>query len=412
MRKAVVFGGLLVCVIGLPRGSMVYAQTYSAAEVLRFVETQHPLVAVWEAELVAKRAVDQHALAWDELLVGYAREGIGDGGDYVEQRFVLSQTLPSFGQRRYARRRTAAEQTALVWQQRDQRLVLQAAVKEVLITAQYAQQMVSLHAEASILAERVVQAAQLREAAGEQAGLETMRARMAWEAARLAHAQAEADYREAVEGVRRIAALPADVTLAPVPPLVFTDVAVTQAEVEAALPSVPTLQRAKAHVQATEFGVQEARSAWMLQLSADVFPQDFGDGFTSMGFQVGLRLPLPGGVAVRSIKRIAQARLREAQERVLLAERSIERDAASAWAGYEAARAHVLRYQDSITPQTDTLLAAMQQGYVQGEVSLVGLLDAQQAVIQGQVQYTEVLYTYLKRVLALERLMQRTWLTF
>lgn len=412
MRKVMVFGGLLVCAMGVPRGSMVYAQTYSAAEVLRFVETEHPLVAVWEAELVAKRAVDQQALAWDEPLVGYAREGIGDGVDYVEQRFVLSQTLPSFGQRRYARHRMAAEQTALVWQHRDQRLALQAAVKDALITAQYAQQMVSLHAEASILAERVVHAAQLREAAGEQAGLETMRAQMAWEAARLAHAQTEAAYREAVEAVRRIAALPAGVTLAAVPPLVFADVAVTQAEVEAALPSVPTLQRARAQVQATEFGVQEARNAWMPQLSADVFPQDFGDGFTSMGFQVGVRLPLPGGVAVRSPKRIAQAHLREAQERVLLAERSIQRDATSAWAGYEAARAHVLRYHDSIAPQADTLLVAMQQGYVRGEVSLVGLLDAQQAALRAQVQYTEVLYIYLKRVLTLERLMQRTWLTF
>ena len=134
-----------------------------------------------------------------------------------------------------------------------------------------------------------------------------------------------------------------------------------------------------------------------------MFPQDFGDGFNSVGFQVGLRIPIPGTPSYRGPRAVAQARLRERQYVRETTAVQLAAEAEAAWTGYVAARDAVLRYRDTIGPQADTLVARSQEGYLLGEVPLFALLDAQRTALAAEERYAVALRDYAHRLVELER---------
>jgi cobalt-zinc-cadmium efflux system outer membrane protein len=271
----------------------------------------------------------------------------------------------------------------------------------------YAERLIALRTEALDLAQQFLEAARLREEMGEAAGLETMRAEIALAEAEAALVEAERAREQARVTVAAVAALDMDVEVATPGPLAFQPVDLSRDEVFGRLSALPAMRSAATSVDAAQLGVREAKGALFPGFAVEVFPQDFGDGFDRVGFQVGLRIPIPGTPSYRGPRAVAEARLREqtwAREATAV---QLAAEAEAAWAGYVAARDAVVRYRETIGPRADTLVARSQEGYLLGEVPLFALLDAQRTALAAEERYAAALRDYFHRLVELERFADR-----
>ena len=378
------------------------AQPLTVYDALARVEAEHPDLGRLQAALAANRGQRLLGYGIDAPTVSYAREGI-DGDGFAEQRFVFSQGVASPVATYYGLRRIDTEADALRLDLAARRSLLRMGVEKAFVDVMYAERLIGLRAEALDLARQFVEAARLREEMGESAGLETMRAEIALAEAEAALVEAEQVRAQARVTVAAATALGAAVDVETPGPLAFRSVDVTRDAVFDVVPSMPELRSAHESVAAADLGVREARGALFPGFAVEVFPQDFGDGFNTVGFQVGLRIPIPGTPSYRGPRAVAQARLqnqtwaREATAVHLAAE------AEATWTGFVAARDAVLRYRSTVGPQADTLVARSQEGYLLGEVPLFALLDAQRTALAAEERYAAALRDYTYRLVELER---------
>ncbi|MEP0548886.1 MAG: TolC family protein [Rhodothermales bacterium] len=378
------------------------AQPLTVYDALARVEAEHPDLGRLQAALAVNRGQRLLGFGLDAPTLSYAREGI-DGDGFAEQRFVFGQSLASPFATYFGLRRIDAEADALRLDAEARRTLLRQNVEQAFVGVMYAERLIELRAEAVALADQLVEAARLREDVGEAAGLETMRAEIERAGAEAALVEAEQALARSRLVVAAAAALGAEVEVVTPGPLAFRPVDVARADVVGGLPSLPEAQSARASVAAAGLGVREAKGARFPGLAVEVFPQDFGDGFNTVGFQVGLRIPIPGTPSVRGPRAVAEARLREqtwAREATAI---QLAAEAEAAWTGYRAALAQVTRYRDVVGPQADTLVARSYEGYLLGEVPLFALLDAQRTALAAEERYAAALRDYFLRLAELER---------
>ena len=186
-------------------------------------------------------------------------------------------------------------------------------------------------------------------------------------------------------------------------PLAFHPVDVSRDDVFGGIAALPEVRSAATSVTAAGLGVREAKGALFPGFTVEVFPQDFGDGFNSVGFQIGLRIPIPGTPSYRGPKAVAEARLRDREWVREATAIQLAAEAEAAWTGYVASRDAVLRYRSATGPQADTLVARSHEGYLLGEVTLFALLDAQRTALAAEERYAAALRDYLLRLVELER---------
>ncbi len=378
------------------------AQPFTVYDALARVEATHPDLGRIEAALAANRGERLMGYGFSVPTVAYAREGIA-GTDFAEQRIVVGQSIASPFATYYGLRRIDAEGEALRLDLDARRALLRMAVEKAFVDVMYAERLAALRTEAVALSRQLVEAARLRESVGEAAGLETMRADLGLAEAEAALAEAELLLEQARVAAAATATLGPGIAIKTPGPLTFRPADVARAEVFERLPALPEVRSAQAGVAAAGLGVREVRGARFPGLSVEVFPQDFGNGFERFGFQIGLRIPIPGTPSYRGARAVATARLRD---RTWLGEATALRLAAEAdatWSGYQAARAAVLRYRERTGPQSDTLIARSQEGYLLGEVPLFALLDAQRVALAAEERYAAVLRDYTHRLVELER---------
>lgn len=376
------------------------AQPLTVHDVLARVEAEHPDLGRLRAALAANRGERLLGYGIEAPTLSYAREGIGDGG-FAEQRVSVGQAVASPVATYYGRRRIDTEAGALQLDLAARRALLRQHVAKAFVDAMYTERLIALRAEAVGLAEQFLDAARLREEMGEAAGLETMRAEIGRAEAEAALADAERLRAQAYVAIAAAAALDGDVVTPG--PLTFRPADVTRDEVFGRLATLPEVRSAQSGVDAARLGVREARGALVPGLAVEVFSQDFGDGFDHLGFQVGVRIPIPGTPSYRGSRAVAEARLQErawAQEATAL---QLAAEAEAAWGGYEAALAAVTRHREALGPQADTLVARSHEGYLLGEVPLFALLDAQRTALAAEERYAAALRDYAHRLVELER---------
>jgi cobalt-zinc-cadmium efflux system outer membrane protein len=394
---------LLLVFLALPAA----AQPLTLPDALARVEAEHPDLGRLQAALAANRGQRLLGYGIDAPTVSYAREGI-DGDGFAEQRFVFSQGVASPVATYYGLRRIDTEADALRLDLAARRSLLRMGVEKAFVDVMYAERLIELRTEAVDLAQQFLEAARLREEMGESAGLETMRAEIGLAEAEAALFEAQQVLAQARVTVAAATAIDADREVVTPAPLAFHPVDVSRYDVFQPLTALPEAQSARTSVEAAQFGVREARGALFPGLAVEVFPQDFGDGFNSVGFQIGLRIPIPGTPSYRGPKAVAQARLREREYAREATAVQLGAEAEASWTGYLAARDAVLRYRSAIGPRADTLVARSQEGYLLGEVPLFALLDAQRTALAAEERYAAALRDYSHRLVELERFTGRS----
>lgn len=339
---------------------------------------------VARADAAEAAALARQAAAYPNPEASVTHEPLsGDGRSYSESYFNLSQRLQWPGTR--SARQTAANRIAAAAAARltadSTRLALQ--VKEAWVSAAVAERSVALLERVTDVFRSAERSAEERLREGDISAYD--RRRIAIE--RLRYESSLADARLTASTQRRTLALlvlpdadevevgPAD-TLGAAPPRpdldrLLSDAADRRSEIAAA---TAALEAARADVRA-------ARSGRIPDVTATGGYKRQSDGLT--GAFIGLSVPLPvwnrrgGEVAA------ADARVSAAEARLVLTRRQVRNDIARALLAYEAAVERIALLADPQTEAAD-LLSVAQIAYDAGEMDLVQLLDAADALRDAQ----------------------------
>ena len=341
----------------------------------------------------------------------YTKEGIPPGGGgFLERKWTVTQPI-DFPLRSYFRAsRVATEREALELRLRAEVLTLRAEVKKVYADLLYADEVLRLREETLELAATLEDAVRARLEVGEAPELELMNAEIQRAEAENDRIEAERLYHRARYALfNRIGLDPEEISYG----ITFEDslryfpTDFSQDSVMAMLTEQPEYTSIAQSVEATSAGVSEAWSTLLPDLSLSYFWQDFGGGFNSHGFELGVSVPLWFLFDQRGAIQSSQARHREAtwmeQERLL----ALKRQAEDAWHGYDASLATITKYEEIISVRAGTLSALSLEAYRAGELDLVSLLVSQRTYLSSRIRYLDALRTYYHALIDIERFLQR-----
>lgn len=377
-----------LCVVAVATGANAQERIVRVTldEALQLFGSNNLDLRISRAEAARVAGVARQARAYPNPVAALERESVSDrfGASEVESYLTVSQQID--WPWRYARRRSAmsrAADAAYAQSQADS-LRLAFEVRQAFIVAARAQRVFRAAQDVAEVFRTAERNAAERFAAGDMSGYELRRIRV--ERARyetdLRHGFVELD-----EARRRLTALlvpeSTDVLLTPsslpgnAPPRI-TDSGL----LELALARRPEIAAADLDVQAAGAVASVARWGALPDPTVTAGYKRVSGGLD--GGIVGLELPLPlldrrGGEADA-----AGAELEAARKRQLLTRRAVENDLRIAWQAYRSLLEIDQLVTDTLLAGTDDLLDIARTSYVEGEMTLLELMDAAAAFREAQ----------------------------
>ncbi len=395
-------------------GASITPDTLDIQAALKLALTHHPQLLALRAQQEALRGRKLQAYGIENPQLYFLREGIGSGQSFAEQRWILVQRFDFPLVTYYRLQARHLEFQALEAELEAMTIRIRAGVKQAYTEVLYAQELVHLREEEVALLEQLQKAARARMAAGLATDLEVVRTEIQLADARSRLEAAQRDFLQTRYALFRAIGLDPkaqryDIVFPDT--LVYVPVVIPQEEVLARLNQLPELHRQQVQVQAARAAIRQARASLLPQLQVDIYPQNYGDGYRFVGFQIGFSLPLAFLPGYRGRVREARALYEVRRWELADLQLQLKQQAEQAWHGYETARIIVERYARQVRERSHELLVRLQQGYRLGEVSLIELLDAQRLVLESEQRYYEALRDYYRQLIALEPFLGRE-LTF
>lgn len=395
-------------------GLFAWPDTLGIREALTLALSEHPQLQALRAQQEALQGRKLQAYGLESPQLYFFREGIGSGQAFAEQRWTLAQRLDFPLVTYYRLQANRLETWALAAKLEATATRLRADVKRAYTDVLYAQELVHLRQEEVALLEQLRQAAQARRAAGLATEMEVARTEIQLADAQSRLEMAQRDFLQARYVLFRVVGLDPEAQRYDIvfpDTLTYVAVSISQEAVLDRLDQLPELRSQQLQLQAARTAMRQARASLLPQLQLDVYPQDYGNGYRAVGFQIGISLPLGFLPGYRGRVREARALYETYRWTLEDLQLQLKQQAEQAWHGYEAARIVVERYARQVRERSRELLARLQQGYRLGEVSLVELLDAQRLVLESEQRYYEALRDYYQQLIELERFLGRE-LTF
>jgi cobalt-zinc-cadmium efflux system outer membrane protein len=178
--------------------------------------------------------------------------------------------------------------------------------------------------------------------------------------------------------------------------------------VEQARGARPEIAVARGLVQArrgeVDLAQAQRRPELFVEATADVWSLD-RDPFRSrnLGLQARLSFPLLDRGSLRAGVDRARAGVREQEAELAGAERAVRIEVERAAADLAAARDMALNYQQTILPQSESLLQATQRGFESGLTSFLEVVESQRVVRQARAEYLAALFDAVRARINLDR---------
>lgn len=377
--------------IALLAGPRAQAQPprWSEADVVRLTRARAPEVRIAAAERDRARARVAGAALPDNPSVGFTREQILGAGSRAQDVLALRVPIDLSG-RRGARRALAradaidAELEAIVVERAAIAAGLDAWVESLAAQGRVA---VAEAAERILAeAERVMTA---REAAGTVSGYEHSRLVLAAELARSRLAEARSTAR--VAGTRMALLVDPSVDSAAAEGDLLTTEAPSLAE------AVALARRRRRELAVARRGLGaagDARSAaaraWIPTVAiTGGWNAERGDQ-TENGFVAGVEVELPVFASGQDVRAESDAAGRAARARAEAWAARVDAEVRVAHARLVAARTELQRLEGAVRPHLDALSRAVSAGYLEGERTLVELVDAQSALAEVDARRLEL----------------------
>ena len=367
----------------------------------------HPGIAQLEAKRASTDAERRLASVLGSPTLMYAREGI-DSGVFSEERLTIAETLNSPLAARLAKRGVRLDVDAIDLDLVAERRAVARRVKIAYLDYVVATLLTSYREESVRLAEQLLQATERREAAGEAAVVDVLRAQVELSNVRLSLVDAERRGAGARTGFLAAAGISPDVRDTPIVVEDLTDLMARSPEIGTTLPidTLPVVAAEDARSGASDARRREATARMIPDLVVDVFSQNFGDGFGPYGFQLGVRLPFLGPGAWGQRKKAAAAYL-ESTARVDLARVGAQARVDSTLDALTASRDALALYEADVTDRVQRLVDLAARGYELGEVSLTQVLDARRSALQSREARVQILADYASQLIYWEELSGR-----
>lgn len=347
----------------------------SEADVIRLARSRAPGAAVARATDELAEARTRTAGLFPNPALHWSREAVTTGpvqGQGSEDQFAAS--IPIDVARTLTTRALVASEGA--WLRAEASLSRRDAVLEAVLAyydVVFAERRVDVLSRGVSNLEEAARVLTRREAAGTASGYESTRLSIASELSRSHLAEA----RGALESTR--ARLGALVGMRPETLRVASALELPTAPRKVAATS--TVERARESQQLAAKAADRAAWAWLptLELSGGVLRASNLGADDGYGYVLGVSLGIPLFDRGQAQRRQAHAQRALASARVDALRRTLDAEAQSALATYRTAHQELSRFEAQTSDQVESLLAAAQSGYREGERTIVELLDAQRA---------------------------------
>ena len=386
--------------------------TISVQEALELAEARNPALNQAREQEEAARARWWHALGLEAPQLAYLRDGVPLSGasGFHEQRWSLGQRIQFplttwYGLSRASRARSASSLDVAAGRAR-----LRAGVKHGYAEVVHAREMLRLAEEELRLYRELEGAVHLRVRVGEASDIESLKAGIETARAENALARARQELAQARHGLFAMIGIGPEATSSSVAfpdSMTFADIDITRDEALSGIPGHAGLLSAEERLAAANAGVSEGWSRLLPDIEVQYFRQDYGLGWANHGVQLGLYLPLWAPIEGRARIQEAKAIERYAAWEVEGTRLALRQEVERSWAGYEASRAAMTRFEGDILGRSAELLELTREGYRVGEVGLLTLLDTQRTHLAGQRGYREALRAYYRNLISLERFLDR-----
>ena len=305
-----------------------------------------------------------------------------DGQDYTETYVTLSQRFELPGER--GARSAAANRVldAAEARLRADSARLGFAVKDAFVDAATAEDYLAVTERVAEVFRQGARSAAVREAEGDISLYDLRRLLVE----RTRYENLLADARLAVSAARRALALlllpeAEAAEVAPRDPLgIFPPQPTLDGIQESAFSRRPEVAAARAEVEAARAGTRLARAERVPDITAVGGFKRQSDGFH--GLFLGLSIPLPLFDRGAGTVEATEAQVLSAEERLALTSRQVENDLRRAMESYQSLRARSELLGENLLDEDPDLLQIAQVAYEAGEMDLVQLLDAAEA-LQG-----------------------------
>jgi cobalt-zinc-cadmium efflux system outer membrane protein len=401
------WGMICVIVFGITfsANGQVVPSDLGVKQAVEYALKHHPELNKIDYEL--QSAAYQRVQLWSlpDPEIAYAREGI-NSGDFVEQRWVVSQNFPNPLARYYSYQAVDEEVAALEAQRDKKAWEIKSGVKNAYAELAYQLRNVQLAQESIAMAERLNEAVQMRSRAGMATGMDELKAELQVQSSQNKRSLAVQKMHEARYNLFTQMGLNTDEQsygISFTDSLVFFESKINQDELLERLENQPGIMVEDRQIAMREFEVKAAKAAYLPDFSVSVFRQDFGNGFDFSGIEAGVKVPLWFFInqkpTVDAARMNVKAR-KEVRRGMLL---SLKEKNEIAWHGYQQARETINRYKEVQEQANEELMMLTRSAYENGEIDLLELLDTQRSYLNFRQEYLTALINYYQRVIELEQ---------
>jgi len=394
--------------VGPPNRVRTLGETVTLERALSWALEASPDLAAgsWEVRMADARVLQAGLRPNPELEIEVEDfGGHGERREFGEAAItpMLSQRLELGGKRSRRMRLAALERDMARWHYESMNLQLRAEVTKAFVDVLAAQESVALAEELAGLSERTYGAVSERVRAGRVSPLEETKAEVVLATSRIRLEHAKSDLRVAR---RRLAATWGSTSadfrgvegefdrLVPIPP---------REAFVSRISGNPDIARWDAATERWRAAVNVEKAGRVPDLTVHGGLRRYNDT-DDHAYVMGISLPIPlfdrnqGGVleSERGLEKAVEER-RAAEVRVR----------AELWESYEAlsaAHSEALLLRDVVLPAAERAFEAAGEGYKQGRVGYLEVLDAQRTYFEARVQYVGVLTSHRRTAADVERL--------
>ena len=386
-------------------------QVLTVRDAIELATRSNPELSIDRNAISRARAARWNAFGTTGLEVSHTREGIPDGGSgFGEQKWAAGLTLP-FPMRSVSEWQAAARSAESRSLAADASfLALRAQVKEAYARLLFAQEMVHLRQQEVDLATTLVEVVSARVDVGESAQVDLMKVQLERSSAANALRDAELQFQNSRYSLFQVIGVDPEAQRYDIvfpDTLVYRAVDIQQDDVMSGLERHPGLEAAARETEASRMSLKASNFGMLPDLYAGWFQQDFGTGYQFHGFEVGVRIGIPGIDSRRAVRETSRLNVLDAEQVQFRTELDLKRQAESAWHGFETTQAAVRAYTGEQNQRAEDLLQRTREGYQLGQLDLLTVLDAQRVYLDVQRTYYVQLRDYYLQLIQLERLMAR-----
>lgn len=392
------------------------SQRFGVKDAISIAYNNNPEIKQLESKIRAASKLRWSAVGLSSPELFYFREGVPTNQpfttspDFVEQRYGITQTLQfpltSFFQYKKIDFRVKSLQKDMQAKQAQ----LKANVKKYYTNIALALKLHQLSTVQVNLAKQVRNAVLTRYQVGETGQIDLLKANIQLAEANNDLDDANKQLQEARYNLFFLIGLdPSKQTY----DIVFTDTLryfeydLNQRTILESINQQPELKSVDEQLKSITSAIREYRSSYLPDLGVSYYRQNYGSGYDFYGIQVNVTFPLWFLFNQHVSTQTTKARRNEiawSRRSVLL---NLKKDVETTWHSYANSLKTIRRYHQQIRNQSENMLQLTLEGYREGELDLLTLLDTERTYLYSQRRYYEALHNYYMRLIEIEKFLHK-----